>query len=171
MRLVMGFAAIVALVFSSNTLAEFDTSKAYVGGGLASNSLDGSGFDSAIGFQGFAGYDITDLVPIDEKIGLSVEAGYATSGNFKFKACNTGLFGSICDISSDGLWSTAVFDYKIKDKIKAIGRIGFDLADSSGVIFGVGGRYQLNTNMDVAVEYVIRDIYKGLQANFIYYLK
>ncbi len=172
MKKVIGFIAVAALIYSSALMAEFDQSKAYVGGGLAYNSPDGSASDSMIGYQGFVGYDLNDLVSIHEKVGFSVEAGYATSGDF----CSTVDFGlglgsqSFCGGSSDGIWTTAVFDYKVKEKIKAIGRIGYDLANINGLIIGAGGQYELNSQMSVVAEYVIRNFHKGLQANFIYHL-
>ncbi len=170
MKLILSLTATIALFFSAAAMAEFefDKSKAYVGGGLAYNSPDLSGFDSAIGFQGFAGYDISDSVSIDESIGLSVEVGYASSGNFSWSGCS--ILGVVCEWNSNGLWSTAVFDYQVKDKIKTIGRIGYDLANASGLIIGAGGLYTLNEQMDVVIEYVIRNRHKGLQANFIYHL-
>ena len=170
MKKLMGLAAAAALVFSSSVMAEFDMAKVYVGGGAAYNSPDSSGLDSAIGFQGFAGYDMADIVEISDEVGFAVEVGYALSGDFEIKNCTANAFFSCAAGSSDGLWSTAVFDYAINDEIKAIGRIGYDFADADGLMFGAGVQYGLNEQMAVVGEYVIRDIHKGIQANFIYYL-
>ena len=167
----MGFAAAAVLVFSSNVMAEFDKSKIYVGGGLAYNSLDSSGFDSAIGFQGFAGYDMADIVEISDEVGFAVELGYASSGDYSLSTCPAGVPSAFCEVpAAEGLWTTAVFDYAITDEIKAVGRVGMDLGDDDGIMFGAGAGYALNEQMEVRAEYVIRKNMKGIQANFVYRL-
>lgn len=168
MKKIMGLAAAAALVFSSSVMAEFDMEKVYAGGGLAYNSLDVSGPDSAIGFQGFAGYNLSEIVEISDEIGLSVELGWASSGDFE-QCVNFG-FGETCASSSaDGLLATGLVDYGINDEIKALGRIGFDLGDDDGLVFGFGAEYKINDQVSARAEYLIHDGYKGFQLNGVYY--
>ena len=166
----MGFAAAAALVFSSSVMAEFDMEKVYAGGGVGYNSLDSSGFDSALGFQFFGGYNLNDIVEIGDGIGLAAEVGYSMSGDFEVSNCPSGL-GAFCTASSaDGLWTSAVIDYGVTDEIKVLGRLGFDLGDDDGLIFGGGGEYKINDQISARAEYVIHPNYKGFQLNGIYYL-
>jgi len=164
----MGFVAAAALVFSSSVMAEFDMEKVYAGGGVAYNSLDVSGPDSAIGFQGFAGYNLNDIVEIGDGIGLAAELGWATSGDFE--QCFNFGFGEQCASSSvDGFLATGVIDYAVNDEIKALGRIGFDFGDDDGLVFGIGGEYKVNDQISARAEYLIHDNYKGFQLNGVYY--
>jgi len=163
----------VLLTASANANAEFDLSQLYVGGGLGYNSIDGTGFadiDNAIGFQGFAGYKLTeileDMVDLGDEIGFAAEVGYMTTGDFEVKNC------SFCgDFSASGLWATAVADYAINDQIKILGRFGLDFGDADGLMFGIGAGYALNEQMTIRAEYVIRDTVNSLQGNFVYYLQ
>jgi len=141
----------------------FDQSKMYVGGGVSSNELDVSHYDRAIGFQGFAGYDLSDLVPLGEQGTFAVEAGYMTSGDFEFDANWIGW-----DINLDGLWATAVIGYRFNDAIQAIGRLGVDVGDDDGLMFGGGGAYQFHERVSIRGEYVVRQNYSSLQANVVY---
>jgi len=139
--------------------------KFYAGGGLAFNSFDSGGYDGALGYQFFAGYDLSDDVQIVDKVGLSTELGYANSGNFKIKKCPAGF---ICDNSLGGLWVNAVFDYAIDGKVSAIGRAGFDFGEDDGLMLGIGAGYKIDNKLSARVEYVIRDHYSSMQANVVY---
>ena len=148
----------------------FDQSKMYVGGGMSSNSHDASNLDSAIGYQFFAGYDLSDLISLGDGIGFAAEAGYMSSGDFDYKNNYCGVFNILCDtkFSADGLWTTAVIDYQINDTVKVLGRLGLDLGDDDGLIFGGGGAFQVNEKIALRGEYVIRPNYSSLQANVVY---
>jgi len=159
------------IMFGSSAFAEggFDKSKAYGGGGLSFNSPDVSGFDSAIGFQFFGGYDFEDIFSLGEGIGFSVEVGYMNSGKFENPdTCRRFNFCSSFERSRDGLWASSVVDYSINSQVKVLGRLGLDIGDDSGIIFGVGGEYQINDRISARGEYVIRPNYKSLQGNVIY---
>jgi hypothetical protein len=142
--------------------------KVYAGGGLAYNSLDQGNADSAVGYQFFGGYNLSDIFEIGDDIGLSAEAGWAVSGDFE--TCVTFFGQKTCASSSaDGLWAAGVIDYGINDEIKVLGRVGFDLGDDDGVIFGGGGEYKVNDQVSARLEYVIHPNYKGFQLNGVYY--
>ncbi len=152
-------------------VSAFDQSKMYVGGGMSSNSHDASSLDSAIGFQFFAGYDLSDLLSLGDGVGFSAEAGYMSSGDFEYSNNYCGVYSVFCDnldFSADGLWATAIVDYQIADAVKVLGRLGLDIGDDNGLIFGGGGAYQFNEKVSVRGEYVIRPNYSSLQANLVY---
>jgi len=164
MKKIVSLVASAALMAGmSVSAAEFDQSKLYAGGGLSNNTPDESALDSAMGYQFFAGYDLSDIVTLGDKIGFAAEAGYMSSGDFEFCSFGT-CFGS----SADGLWSTAVVDYEVKEGIKVLGRLGFDFGDDDGLMFGGGASYQVNEQFGVRGEYVIRENYSSLQANVVY---
>ena len=173
MKKLVGLFASAVLLSSASMSAnsfEFDDKKLYAGGGLGYNSLDSSGFDSAIGFQGFAGYHFDDDVKIADKVGLAAEIGYTSSGDFKFSDCSDNIFVScsLLDSSANGLWANAVFDYDVNAQISALGRVGLDLGDDDGLMFGFGGAYKIDEKLSARVEYVIRQNYSSLQANVVY---
>jgi hypothetical protein len=130
----------------------------YVGGGLGMNSL--SGFDDAIGFQIFGGYRFDDnLINID-KVSLSAEASYMTSGDFETS------FGG--EASVDGVWGAAVVDYAFNEQASGLVRLGLDLGGDDGLLFGFGGEYHLNDKIGIRGEYVMRSHVDSLQVNIVY---
>ena len=166
-RKIQSVLAAAVLLAAQGAMAEgFDQSKLHVGAGLGNNSL--SGFDNAIGWQFFAGYPL-EMVKLGEGITSSVEVGYMST---TFKQDFTFL-GSTTTIESDvkGLWATYVANYPVNDQVDALGRIGLDFGDDSGLMFGIGGEYKLDDQKAVRLEYVIRDNVNSLQGNFVYRLK
>jgi Outer membrane protein beta-barrel domain len=129
----------------------------YAGGGLSSNSVDG--FDgNATGFQVFIGYDLKGV-----KLGtgrVAVEAGYMDSGDFE--TCNA--FFCVGG-SAEGLWGTGVVFLPVANQLDFIGRLGLDIGDDDGVMFGVGLGYAMNQQIQLRGEYVIRNDIDSLQAN------
>src|SRR5690625_6666671 len=132
MRKVLMVVALAAGMTMGTANAQgFDASNVYAGGGIGFNSL--SGFDDATGFQFFGGYKL-DMVNLDP-VGLSVEAGYMTTGDFKYEECLP-FFG--CDsysLSANGIWATAVFDCALTRELSALGRVGLDFGDDDGLMF------------------------------------
>ena len=124
------------------------------------NSL--GGFDDAIGFQAFGGYRFDDSLINVDNVSLSAEAGYMTTGDFETS------FGG--DISVDGIWGAAVTDYAFNEQISGIVRLGLDLGDDDGLLFGFGGEYHLNDKIGIRGEYVIRSNVDSLQVNVVYQL-
>ncbi len=160
-------------IASANAHAEFDQSKLYVGGGLGYNSIDSDfgSVDNAIGFQGFAGYNLEDVVELGDGIGFAAEVGYMSTGEFEVKNCTSSVFFN-CKIDAvTGLWANAVFDYAVNDQVKAVGRLGLDFGDDDGFMFGFGAGYAINEQMTVRAEYVIRPNINSLQGNFVYFLQ
>jgi opacity protein-like surface antigen len=149
---------------------KFDTSKAYVGGGLGYNDLDISGTDSALGFQFFGGYSFGDI--LSKKVDLAVEAGYMTSGDFEFDSYELSDDFTIrktkAEVSADGIWANAVVSYPLQNNIALIGRIGLDFGDDDGVMFGGGAEFKLAGALAIRAEYVIRDTINSLQGNVVY---
>lgn len=142
----------------SITFAEgLDISRISVGGGINQNSV--SGLSSATGFQIFGGYNFGEVFNV-EGLDLHVEAGYFTSGDFKFAGFNVG--------SADGLWSTAVFDFKLNPDVSLLGRVGLDFGDDDGLMIGGGAGWNLTDAIQLRGEYVIRDNINSLQFNVNY---
>lgn len=141
-----------------NTQTTLDTKQLYFGGGLSLNDI---GFgDDAVGYQIFAG------LPIPVDVGnakLMGELGYMNSGDFDI---NVGPFGTRSE-SASGLWANAVIDVPLQNNISLIGRIGLDFGDDDGVMIGGGFGFQAANNMEIRVEYVIRDNIDSLQANLV----
>ena len=131
----------------------------YAGGGLSSNSV--SGGDSATGYQLFLGYDLKG-VKLGTKGRVAVEAGYMDSGDV-VEVCIP-FFGCVSD-SAKGLWGTGVVFLPVANQLDFIGRLGLDIGDDDGVMFGVGLGYALDQKMQLRGEYVIRDNVDSLQAN------
>lgn len=129
----------------------------YGGAGLSSNSADGFD-DNATGFQFFIGYDLKGV-----KLGtgrVAVEAGYMDSGDFE--VCNP--FYCLSG-SAEGLWGTGVVFLPVANQLDFIGRLGLDIGDDDGVMFGVGLGYAIDAKLQLRGEYVIRDNIDSLQAN------
>ena len=131
-----------------------DKSKIAIGVGLANNSV--SGADDETGFQFFAAYDL-DQVNLMDNVNTSIEFGYMDYGDFP---------GG----NSGGLWVTGVVDGNLTGKLDWLGRLGLDLGDDDGFMFGAGVGYNLNEKMQLRGEYVVRDNIDSLQLNFYYHL-
>jgi len=159
---------LMAGVSVSASAFEYDQSKLYAGGGLSINSPDSSGFDSAMGYQFFGGYELSDLVTLGDGIGFSAEVGYMASGDFEASGCSSFLGSNFCSFNANGLWTTAVVDYQVQSGIKVLGRLGLDLGDDDGLMLGGGVSYAVNDKIGVRGEYVIRPNYSSLQANITY---
>jgi len=156
--------AAAALFVAQGVGAEgFDQSKAYAGGGFGYNSI-GDPWDNAIGWQIFAGYEL-DQVQVGENIASAVEVGYMSSGSFEYA---DPFFGVSIDTSAQGLWATYLASYDLNPQWNALGRIGLDFGDDSGLMFGIGGEYKLDEQKQIRLEYVIRDMINSLQGNFVY---
>jgi hypothetical protein len=149
----------------------FNEANMYFGGGLSSNDLDGFG-DNSTGFQIFAGYglDMVDLGAIKS----AVEVGYMDSGDWEEDVCVTFFGTTSCakaSASAQGLWANYVASYDFSPSLSGIGRIGLDLGDDDGLMYGVGVGFKLAPQIDIRGEYVIRDHINSLQANLVYRMK
>ena len=156
--------ALLSSVFSMSAMAAesgplLKKSDFSIGAGIAQNSIDlppaASGDDDEIGFQFFAAYDL-NKVNLMDGVNTSVEFGYMDYG---FDGGNSG-----------GIWVTGVVDGAIQGNFGWLGRLGFDLGDDDGPMFGAGVSYKLNSKTELRGEYVIRDNIDSLQVNLAYHL-
>lgn len=131
----------------------------YVGAGVGVNDLDP--YDNAVGFQFFGGFDFK--YKLADVFNTAVEAGYMTTGDFEVNNTN--------NVSVDGVWATGVATYPLNKAASLIGRLGLDLGDDDGLLWGFGVGYRFKPQLEVRGEYAIRDNVNSLQANLVYYLK
>ncbi len=149
---------VLALLITTSTAyaQNLDTKQIYFGGGLGYNSVNTNFYNNsdAVGFQVFAG------LPLAVNMGsaaLAVEVGYMDTGNFDRGG------------SANGLWSTAVASVPLNNKLKLVGRLGYDFGDDDGAMIGGGVGFPVANKMDMRVEYVVRDHIDSLQANLVIY--
>jgi len=151
-----GLLGILSISFSAALLAEngplLDRERLAIGGGLTYNSIGGPVDDEA-GFQIFAAYELP-AVNVLEYVNSSIEVGYMDYG-FDGEDAN-------------GLWATFVLDGAVKGQWGWLARLGLDLGDDSGIMFGAGASYTWDTKLSARVEYVIRDEVDSLQLNVIH---
>ncbi|MGB5397380.1 MAG: porin family protein [Gammaproteobacteria bacterium] len=146
------------LVVSPTYAQGLDAKQIYFGGGIGLNDADFG--DDATGFQLFAG------IPLPVKMNkgtLSAEIGYMDSGDFEQ---TVPFFGTVT-ADAKGFWGTAVVSFPLQDNIDVLGRLGLDIGDDDGLMFGAGVGFKIAEKMDVRVEYVIRDNIDSLQANLV----
>lgn len=161
MKKILAIAIVSALSPAFASAAEFDQSKLYAGGSLTNNVVDspfGGGSASAIGFAGFAGYEL------DNNFGdvtTSIEAGYSTTDDF--------YSGFDSDIS--GLWVAGVVQKtldEINPQLFAIARLGLDLGDDDGLLMGAGAGFQLNEQLDLRAEFINKDASSVYQVSAVF---
>lgn len=128
--------------------------KISIAGGIAHNSVGGN-VDDELGVQFFGAYDLTQ-VNLMESVNTSVELGYMDYG---FDGKNSG-----------GLWVNAVVDGPLGQPFGWLARLGLDMGDDSGLMFGAGISYSIDRRTAFRGEYVIRDDIDSLQFNIIYHL-
>jgi hypothetical protein len=156
--LAMGVAADAAAQRSKSS-GGFDTSKLFYGAGLSLNEVSGS--DTGTGFQIFGGYRFGEFAP---KWQADVEVGYMDTGNMDI---DIPFLGSV-SARAKGLWSTGVARYILNPQVELLGRAGFDFGDDDGLMLGFGAGYNVNRNVKLRGEYVIRDNVDSIQFNFVY---
>lgn len=160
-RYIIGM-AIVALFLSIAMApayaAEVDAERFHVGGGISHNELNG---DSAFGYQAFAGYRFpsagSDVIP-------AIEIGYWDSGNID-KDTPAGER----TVDATGLWATGLLSVPVADRMSLFGRAGYDFGDDDGLMAGGGLGYDLNVNVSLRGEVVVRDDTDSLQLNAVYW--
>jgi len=156
--------ALIAMVFSSAAAGQgferFDLRRLFFGGGLSQNSI--SNFDNATGFQVFGGYNFLRIAP---NFYVDAEAGYMDTGKFK---SSFPLAGAV-ETKAKGLWGSGVARYMVAPQVELLGRLGYDIGDDDGVIFGGGVGYIVNKNLKLRLEYVVRDTVDSLQFNVVFY--
>jgi opacity protein-like surface antigen len=144
------------LVVTQVNAAELYNKPLYFGAGIGFNSINNNrnyNDSDAVGAQLFAG------LPLAANMGsadLAVELGYMDTGDFD----NGG--------SADGVWSTLVASLPLNNDLNLLGRLGYDFGDDDGVMIGAGVGFPLASNIDMRVEYVIRDHIDSFQLNLVF---
>ena len=69
--------------------------------------------------------------------------------------------------SPSGLWITGVGEYRASPFLHLLGRIGIDLGDDNGLIYGFGIAVNLDKFLHVRGEIVERDNISSIQLNVI----
>lgn len=158
-----GAAVAVGMSLASGQAMAIDN--LYGGGGLGLNSL--SGWDNAIGYQFFGGYEMTELfgdvgtrVP---ELFISGEVGYMDSGKME-----RNYWWGRDDMRAQGVWTTGVGGYEFSEGFMVFGRAGLDFGDDDGVMVGGGVEYFFHGDLAVRGEYVIRDHINSIQGNLVY---
>lgn len=136
----------------------------YFGAGINSNELDGWSED-ATGYQFFGGVDLAK----SRQLTLGAEVGYFNSGEWE-DTVNYWWGSQKYRSEADGIWANGVATYSVAPSFDLLGRAGFDFGDDDGFMFGVGAGINLNRQMQIRGEYVVRDHIDSLQANFVYHL-
>lgn len=150
-----------ALAAPALTLAQgFDSNKLFFGAGISQN--DASGTDEGTGFQIFGGYEFGEVA---RNVNVDLEVGYMDSGDLCVRL--PAPFGKVCD-DATGLWATGVGRLALNPQFDLLGRAGFDFGDDDGFMFGVGGGFNVNKQVQLRLEYVERDNIDSLQFNFVY---
>ncbi|MCW8935977.1 MAG: porin family protein [Gammaproteobacteria bacterium] len=143
----------ISSVFAEGSKPLLDKNKFSIGAGLSLNSVSGPA-DDELGFQFFGAYNLTQ-VNLMEGVYSSVEFGVMDYG-----------FNN----DSTGIWGTYVIDGGINGRLGWLARLGLDIGDDDGVMLGAGVDFALNKQLDMRVEYVIRDEIDSLQFNVIFNL-
>lgn len=155
---------IVVSCFYGLTHAEvFDVNNLYIGAGISSNRLDG--FDNATGYQLFAGYDLD--VPLGP-LTTAIEVGYMDSGDFDLQLNVPGISISPPSVDAKGAWASANVAYPFTEAFSILARIGYDLGDDDGVLFGAGAAFSIIPQLAIRGEYVSRRETDSLQVNLVY---
>ncbi|VAW85967.1 hypothetical protein MNBD_GAMMA17-1097 [hydrothermal vent metagenome] len=161
MMLFLGFPLHASAEAEKNTNG-FDTDKLYFGGGLSENDSNGP---NATGIQIFVGY------PLTIKLGsgtFALEGGYMNSGSFE-RSVAVPPFGSVVSSSTaTGLWGTVAGSWNIADRTSFVGRLGLDIGDDDGLMYGAGIGYDLIERLTIRGEYIMRDNIDSLQFNFVF---
>lgn len=129
-----------------------DKNQFSIGAGLALNSV-GRGVDDELGIQFFGAYKLS-AVKLMDGVDSSIEVGYM----------DYGFDGR----DADGLWGTYVVNGAMTGQLNWLARLGYDIGDDNGVMFGAGMGVNLDKRVGLRVEYVIRDEIDSLQLNFLY---
>ena len=124
-----------------------------IGAGFSSNEIYNPDEDET-GFQFFAAYEL-EQINLMEGVNSAVEFGFMDFG---------------FDGDDSGIWASYVVDGSISGGIGWLAQAGFDIGDDSGLLFGAGLKAMLNDNLDLRIEYVMRDEVDSLLFNLLYHL-
>ena len=136
-----------------------DTRRLYYGAGLSINTLANTRWGA--GAQVLTGYD-TGLV--FSRMVLDAELGYLNTGNMKFDT----PVGSRVATRASGVWLSGVAHVPVSHGWRVLARLGGDFGDDAGLLLGIGGAVELTRDVQLRVEYVVRENIDALQVNVIY---
>jgi hypothetical protein len=164
-------AATVITLMASQTVAaegfEFDIANLYVSAGVNANTADDeNNFKVASGYQISAGY----MLPFTYSMfKYAAEVGYMDSGDFDGKPSVSGAtIVTPASYNAAGIWLAGVVSTSVTDTIDLSARIGFDLGDDDGLMYGGGLTYDASEMIDLNLEYVFRDNSESAQLNLVY---
>lgn len=155
-----------ALLFAaSSTMAnnrdyqfyDFTPGQLYAGGGLSYNSLTWSGYDNALGIQGFAGWDFFRY----KEMTVAGEVGYFSAGKF-----DSNNFG---DRSFSGPYVNAVAKFPLNETVWVQGRVGHSSISGVGSsVIGGGFGFKLWDSMSLRAEAVSYSQINSLRAELVF---
>jgi opacity protein-like surface antigen len=159
------------LVFTTGAAsAHCMQNKYYVGAGMGINSTQDF-TSSTAGYQIFAGYCL-DFNFKSPRSKTSVEVGYMDSGEFEKDQdifANNPNRSSIVEVnkSYSSVWLAGLAEYKFDNKMHIMGRLGLDVGDQTGVLFGGGVGYNVTKYAQIRAEYILHDEVDSFQLNWI----
>lgn len=152
-RLALGLSLVLAGPASANGF--------YAGVGASNNELtpeSADSFDTATGYQAFAGYDFGSVFGTD-LLGLRLEGGYFSSGDFENDT------GTSTQAAAEGIWASGVLDFNVTESFAIYGRAGFDGGDDDGPLAGVGAALDIGSSLRLSGELVSRENIDTVQLN------
>jgi hypothetical protein len=146
----------------------------YFGVGLSRNSTSASALGAKVdvdgtGYQFFGGYELGNFGLKQKNLSFAAEVGYMDTGKMKGDVTFLGISIPV-EVKAKGLWATMVARFAVKPQLDVLGRLGADLGDDSGLMFGVGVGYWFDKSIQLRGEYVVRDSVDSLQLNLIFRL-
>ncbi len=134
----------------------------YAGISIGNASPDSSGFDSAIGWKIFGGYEINEI--------LAVEGGYTSFGEMDGPT----ILGFSTSVEPTGYEIAAVGNFPINSQLSLFGKVGLLAWDfkaninglgsnsttGTDAFYGLGGQYEISGNLAVRASwerYTIED--------------
>jgi hypothetical protein len=171
------FILLAASLMSQGAFAYCEKTRYYVGAGVASNSVDN--FSDSTGMQFLGGYCLDSKI-LGKKSKTAIEVGYMKTGDFENDVTtisgggngngngNQGAQSTTTGRQSyDGMWASAVAEYKLDPKFNFVARLGMDIGDDNGLMYGLGAAFHVTKLSQIRAEVVERDTVGSLQLNWI----
>lgn len=144
---------VILTAATSSAIAEGSpiNDKLYVGANLSHNTIDSpfnGGDVDASGYSLFAGLKFNNSV---EGLTTSAELGYSDTKDF---------FKSNGDADINGVWIAGVAEKTLPEldpRISALARIGLDLGDDDGILFGAGLGFHATDMLSLRAEFINKD--------------
>ncbi len=157
----------------TTSIATAGAGDTYAGVSIGNASPDSSGFDSAIGWKIFGGYELNEI--------LAVEGGYVSFGEMDGPVIPVIVGTNIVNVSTSaeptGFELAAVGNFPINSQFSVFGKVGLlawdfkvtasalgqsasESTTGTDVFYGVGGQYEISGNLAVRASwerYTIED--------------